>query len=297
VTDPVRQIVDAVLYEGYVLWPYRRSAIKNQQRFTFGGVYPRGWPEDASRLQTQCLLTGDARVEVTLRFLQIVHRQAVDEADYLTWDEAIEREVVVPPHRRHVPIEIAAGERVEDLADGTLVRRWQAIEAAIEVGLERVGAGVMRVSVAVENTATWDGEPRAATLGRTLCSTHLILRAHGGEFVSQTDPPAALRDVADGCRNEGLWPVLVGEPGDRSTMMASPIILEDYPRVAPESPGELFDNSEIDGLLTLSILALSDAEKAEMRASDPRTRAILERAEALPPEAMARLHGTLRSPP
>jgi hypothetical protein len=40
VTDRARLVADAVLYEGYLLWPYRRSALKNQQRWTFGGVYP-----------------------------------------------------------------------------------------------------------------------------------------------------------------------------------------------------------------------------------------------------------------
>ena len=43
--DPIRAIADAVLYEGYVLWPYRRSALKNTQRWTFGGVYPRAHAE------------------------------------------------------------------------------------------------------------------------------------------------------------------------------------------------------------------------------------------------------------
>ena len=74
-------------------------------------------------------------------------------------------------------------------------------------------------------------------------------------------------------------------------MLASPIILEDHPRIAPESPGDLFDGGEIDEMLVLNILALTDEEKAEMRASDPRARAILERTEALTPEQLMRLHG------
>src|SRR2546421_5895795 len=78
--DALEQIAAAVLYEGYVLWPYRRSARKNQQRWTFGGVYPRGFVEsaaggDAWRVQTQCLVTGsEPRVQVELRFLQVVSR-------------------------------------------------------------------------------------------------------------------------------------------------------------------------------------------------------------------------------
>jgi hypothetical protein len=83
--------------------------------------------------------------------------------------------------------------------------------------------------------------------------------------------------------------VLVGE--GRDVVLASPIILEDHPRIAPESPGDLFDGGEIDGLLALNILALTDEEKAEMRDTDPRARAILERTEALTREQLLRLSG------
>jgi hypothetical protein len=88
--------------------------------------------------------------------------------------------------------------------------------------------------------------------------------------------------------------VLVGEPGERHTMLSSPIILDEYPRVAPESPGDLFDGGEIDQLLTLNILSLTDEEKAEMRASDPRAREILDRTEALTEQELMRLHGAIR---
>jgi hypothetical protein len=76
-------------------------------------------------------------------------------------------------------------------------------------------------------------------------------------------------------------------------MLASPIILEDHPKIAPESPGDLFDGGEIDQLLVLNILSLTDEEKAEMRAADPRTREILERTERLSSEELMRLHGRL----
>ena len=64
--------------------------------------------------------------------------------------------------------------------------------------------------------------------------------------------------------------------------------------IAPESPGDLFDGGEIDQLLILNILSLTEEEKAEMRATDPRAREILERTEALTPEELMRLHGTIR---
>jgi hypothetical protein len=328
--DPVRAIADAVLYEGYILWPYRRSALKNQRRWTFGGVYPRAHaaahPDDPWTMRTECLLEGgpDATVEVRVRFLHVVARRVgraagdglelVGElvaggARFLAWDEAVEREVVLGPAAagsvatsgRRTAIDVAAGSEREDLreADGTragaLIRSWHALEGAVEVACVRLDAALWRLAVTISNATPWDGDDREAALARTFCSTHTVLHAAGGgAFVSLTDPPPALRDAADGCRNAGTWPVLVGEPGARDTVLSSPIILEDHPRIAPESPGDLFDGGEIDQMLVLNILSLTDEEKAEMRATDPRAREILERTEALTPDELMRLHGTIR---
>jgi hypothetical protein len=78
-------------------------------------------------------------------------------------------------------------------------------------------------------------------------------------------------------------------------VLASPIILEDHPQLAPESAGELFDSTEIDEILSLRILTLTDEEKAEMRGADERARAILDRTESLTQDDFMRMHGTLRS--
>jgi hydrogenase maturation protease len=264
VTDPVRAIADAVLYEGYLLWPYRRSALKNQRRWTFGGVYPeahsRAHPDDASRMRTQVLLEGDpADVDVTVRFLHVVRRED-------GWEEATERELAPGP------VAIAAG-------DG-----WEALSGRIDVGAEALDDGRHRITVEIVNTTPWDGGPRQDVLARTFCSTHTILRTATGAFVSAYD-------AGELCQSVGSWPVLVGEPGARDVVLSSPIILEDHPRIAPESPGDLFDGGEIDGLLALNILALTDAEKAEMRATDPRAREILERTEGLTQDQLLRLSG------
>jgi hypothetical protein len=300
--DPVRAIADAVLYEGYLLWPYRRSATKNQRRWTFGGVYPRGHaelhPDDRCTMRTECLLEGGGEFSVTVRFLHVVARQVlrggvpVDELTvggerHLSWDEATERELTGAG-----PISIASGSSSEPLPGGAIVRSWEALEGAIGVVAEPVADGVRRVSVEVSNTTPWEGDDREAALRRTFCSTHMVLRASGGgAFVSQTDPPERLRAAAAACRNEGAWPVLVE---GREVVLASPIILEDHPRIAPESPGDLFDGGEIDQLLVLNILSLTDAEKAEMRDTDPLAREILERTEALTEEQLMRLHGAIR---
>jgi hypothetical protein len=332
-TDPVEQIAAAVLYEGYVLWPYRRSAQKNQKRWTFGGVYPRAYSEaeggnDPWLMQTQCLLVGeDPKVEVKVRFLQVVERKVgqstgegtldfVDELRiggerYLAWEEAAEREVVVPDIRPktigtlmgtplRAEIYIAPGVEEEPLADedgqivGALVRSWRQLQGMVEIGAEPIGDGLFRLTARIMNTAPWRGEDREETLEQTLVSTHTILRAEDGEFVSLMDPPKEIAEFAEECENVKTWPVLAGDEGDKRTILSSPIILYDYPKIAPESPGDLFDGGEIDQLLTLSILSLTDEEKEEARATDPRVREILDRSEALTDEDLMGLHGAVR---
>jgi hypothetical protein len=150
------------------------------------------------------------------------------------------------------------------------------------------------VTVKITNTTPWGGEDRESTLRQTFVSTHTTLDVQAGEFVSLIDPPEELSEAVEGCENIKTWPVLVGEEGDRSTVLSSPIILYDYPQIAPESPGDLFDGTEIDQMLILNVLNLTDEEKEEMRASDPRGREILERCESLSPEELMRLNGTFR---
>jgi hypothetical protein len=319
--DPVRAIADAVLYEGYILWPYRRSALKNQQRWTFGGVYPRahseGREDDPWTVQAEVLVEAgpDATVEVGARFLQVVRRdvarrtpvglEPVDELRvggerHLAWEEAVEREVALPPRAlrqlaagESAPISIAAGSTVEELGDeGAIVRGWEALDGSLQANAEPLREGLQRLRVRIENTTPWRGGSRAAALKRSFCSTHAVLRSEG--FVSLADPPPGLASDAAACRNEGLWPVLLGEVGERGTVLASPIILDDHPQIAPESPGDLFDGGEIDQMLVLNILSLTDEEKAEMRDSDPRAREILERTEALSEEELMNLHGAVR---
>jgi hypothetical protein len=286
--DAVRKIADAVLYEGYVLWPYRRSALKNTHRFTFGGVEP------GESMRTEVLLEdpGDALVDVTVRFLQAVRRQlyragepvdelTVDGELHVSWDEATEREFSLAGTGR-VPIDVPSGRASERLAeDVSVVRSWGALRGSLSVEAESLRPGLARLSATVSNSS-----PEG---GGAFSSTHTILRVRGGAFVSSLDPEAA-----EACRNEGTWPVLVGEPGERNTMLSSAIILDEYPQVAPESPGDLFDGGEIDQLLTLNIMGLTDEEKAEMRATDPRVREILERTESLSHEELMRLHGVMR---
>lgn len=327
--NTVEQIAAAVLYEGYLLWPYRRSARKNQKRWTFGGVYPRRYSEarggdDPWLMQTQCLVVGDAPVvAVKVKFLQVVKRQvcqmnvagALEFVDalqvggerYLTWDEATEREVLVTGIKlselavpQRTTIAVPAGSEEEALfaaggeVAGALVRSWRALHGVVEVSARVLHAGLFRLTVKITNDSPWQGQDREESLRQTFASTHTILTAAEGEFVSLMDPPAGLKTAAEACENVKTWPVLVGEEGDRRTLLSSPIILYDYPRVAPESPGDFFDGTEIDQLLVLNILTLTDEEKEEMRATDPRAREILERSESLTANDFMQLHGAIR---
>jgi hypothetical protein len=121
-----------------------------------------------------------------------------------------------------------------------------------------------------------------------------MLALERGSFISLLEPPAGLEAAAKECKQDGVFPVLAGEPGDRTRMLCSPIILYDYPEVAPESAGNFFDSTEMDEMLALRVLTLTDSEKEEMRRSDPHARAILERTETLPDEQLARVHGAVR---
>ncbi|HWE61802.1 MAG TPA: hypothetical protein VHB98_08830 [Chloroflexota bacterium] len=361
----VEKIAEVVLYEGYLLYPYRHSSMKNQQRWTFGGVYPRAYSEanggdDPWNMQTQCLVIGDhdTRIEATVRYLQVVDRQVaqllvedswvdpilscdgpgdgappaerfvqeLQGADqiYRPGEEAIERQLAAGAlrlgdlvgHGRGIEIDIPADRAVEPVLDatgavtGTLIRAWQSLRGTVELAVEPLASSPQegkragscyRLSVRIVNITpwTWHGRdsgqrPRDSALRQTSVSTHTILRVHGGEFVSLLEPPDEYLEAAAGCVNTSTWPVLVGEHGERHTLLSSPIILYDYPQIAPESPGDLFETTEIDELLTLSIMALTDEEKAEMRESDARARAILERTEALSQEQLMKLHGAIR---
>src|SRR4051794_4295085 len=75
------QIANAVLYEGYMLYPYRPSSVKNRQRWTFGGIYPHAYHlaqrgMEPWTMQTECILLGhpDTMLDVRVRFLHLQDR-------------------------------------------------------------------------------------------------------------------------------------------------------------------------------------------------------------------------------
>lgn len=292
-TDPVEAIARTVLYEGYLLYPYTRSSPKNQVRWTFGGVYPPAWGADPSVMRTECLVRAGPAclVTVAVRCLRLRERSEPGERPWQAAEERTLAELAVEP-RLGRTVEAFVG--LPGGAGGGC--RWEAIEGRVTVAAVAVeGSGdVFRLAVRIENATPLVDARREEALLRALVSTHTVLRVEDGAFVSLAAPPEELREAAAACVNEGAWPVLVGPPGSTDTVLGSPIILEDYPQVAEESPGDLFDATEIDEILTLRILTLTDQEKEELRRTDERARALLERTESLTAEQLLRLHGTLR---
>ena len=329
----VDKIANAVLYEGYLLYPYRPTAVKNQQRWNFGVLYPQAFADansnESSTMQTECIVLANASTElaVRVRFLHLLQRQIgvpsseapetfelvaeleVDGKRFQSWQEAVDREVVLTPIRiddlHHEPsmthFEFVAGSESEPLcaADGKVVgnisREWETIAGSITLNVTKVSDGVTKLSVRILNLTELSGDlsRERALMGATI-STHTILSLKQGEFVSQLDPPEEFRDAVSSCTNAGAWPVLVGADEAKNTMLSSPIILYDYPTIAPESAGDLFDGTEIDEILTLRIMALTDEEKRQMRGADERAQQILERTETLPVEQFMKMHGAVR---
>ena len=324
--DAVRAVADAVLYEGYLLYPYRASSRKNQSRWQFGVLGPPGAAErglgEESSMAIQCLLaSGVSTVDIRLRFLQLQARKAqrlgtdgryadveaisVAGRTVLSWDEAVEREAVftgqpVGPWAE-LRVEISGGEDVEELHDeaGTLVgrvvrRRWP-VRAHVRLGSEPDG-DYTRLTIAVENAYDGPVSTKDDAVRTSLLGAHLVLRADGAGFVSVVDPPEDAAPAAARCAQHRCWPVLAGPPGTTDLVLGSPIILYDHPEVAEESPGALFDSTEIDEILVLRIMTMTEAEKAEARATDPQVAAIIDRCDGLTPEDLQRLHGIFRDP-
>jgi hypothetical protein len=328
-----RKVADAVLYEGYLLYPYHQSSQKNQSRFQFGVLMPVAYaeldPSEPSASQTQCLAEcgDDAQVRVTLRFLQL-QRRGVDEVtgsdgfrpvpaltvdgqEYTAWDEAVEREELITARVGEVtgqglslPFSFGPQTTNEDLTDGSgrlagrVTRKTTSLYGIITLHGERVAGpyGALRLTVRIENASVPAGPLRNRDdgLACALIATHLLISVPGGSFISMTDPPEWARAQVAACENTGVWPVLAGPPDCRDLVLSSPVILYDHAEVAPESVGDLFDATEIDEILTLRTLALTDAEKQAARATDPRATELIDRLEGMPPEMLDRLHGAIR---
>ncbi len=316
-----RTVADAVLYEGYLLYPYRASSEKNRSRWQFGVLGPPGAADrglgEAESMTLHTLLTDvteGSSLTVHLRFLQLQHRQVYDgkgravpslrvgARSELTWDEAVEQEVAVTStlstgaRTIEHPVHVDGGEERETLAaGGSVVRRRWPLEAVVTLSTEPHGRfTLLRLQVRNDHPlrpSTKDDATRTSLLG-----AHVLVGAERCAFASVVDPPSDAREIVDAVRQDRCWPFLAGEEGETDLLLGSPIILYDHPEVAAESAGALFDATEIDEILTLRVMTMTDAEKAEARATDPRAAAIIDRCDTMTPADLQQMHGILRDP-
>ncbi len=365
--ERIREIADAILYEGYLLYPYRHSSIKNRQRWTFGVVYPRSEAQginEPSQMRTECLIAGseETKLDITMRFLHLLKHTTEQEdrnaengyrghRGYETWEEGRAREVAgqdislheitkqaqriaisFPEERLLEPVQHALSQtetpihraqarfmgrttdqqpsqhptsphenigQAESITKQTqeTIRVQRAIEGVMTISAERVKEGVFKIAVLIENTSVIKSGDlaRDEVLLHSFVSTHTLLKVQQGTFISLLEPPDEVANVAKACQNTHTWPVLIGHEGERNAMLSSPIILYDYPQIAPESIGTLFDGTEIDEILTLRIMTLTDEEKQEMRQADERVNALLDRTESLTADDLMSLHGVIRN--
>ncbi|MQS17044.1 hypothetical protein F7Q99_33860 [Streptomyces kaniharaensis] len=327
-----RQIADAVLLEGYVLYPYRASAAKNRLRWQFGVLVPPEYTAQGaehSHQRTECLMEPrrNDRLAVELRFLRVQRRtieratatggfEPVDRLELadrvlVPWDEGVEERIelllpvdelagdgVLRPFRLPAAAELQLL-REDGTAAGRVLRRREQVDGLLRLTAEELPGPyrAQRLTVVVENASGWAPARdtlREEVLPRALVSAHLLLGLEHGAFLSATDPPEWARSAVEQCRNEHTWPVLAGPDGGGRVVLSSPIILEDHPQVAPESLGTLYDATEIDEILALRTAALTDEEKREARGTDERAGAVIDLADSMPPEVLERLHGAVR---
>ena len=321
--DRARAVADAVLYEGYLLYPYRGTSSKNQSRWQFGVLGPPGAADagmgEDDTLAAQLLVDGARAIILTVRFLQLQHRRAerefahgefepVDElatpaGAWLTWDEAVECELSFGPlplddEPCTLPLMADTATDVEFLDGGRLVRQRHKVLGVLAVSSEPDG-DLRRVSVRVSNVGervNREQDTKDSVIARSMIGTHIIAEVVGGRFVSLLEPPMGATDAVSRCRQHRCFPVLAGQPGTDDFLLISPIILYDHPEVAEQSSTALYDCTEIDEILTLRVMTMTDEEKAQARATDPRAARIIDQCDVMSPEAMTRLHGVLRDP-
>jgi hypothetical protein len=340
----IAQLADAVLFEGYMLYPYRANDPKNRVRWQFGVLAPPAYvaldPSERSFLQTDCLLEGaELSLTVQVRLLHVQRRVVqradgedfvptdlldVGEATYLPWDEAVVHESTASFHFADGAGGAAAGaaDGTSDSVDihvpggyetallrtpnagiaGRLVRERLPLQARLSLRLRPLPGpyGAQHLRLRLENQTPWisrgSTEPdRPEALRHALVAAHLVVSVRGGAFISLIDTPEWAKGYAELCEQVGAFPVLAGPVGDRSLVLASPIILYDHPQVAPESASQFCDATEMDEMLTLRTLTLTDSEKRMVRGSDPRGAALVDQLDNLPPQLLDRLHGTIRS--
>lgn len=284
----VEELVSSLLYEGYALYPYTPGSTKNATPTPFGIVYPPAYaevqPAAFAMARLECALRAgpDATVSGTVRFLQAAgddHR-------------ASERRLRVGPATL---AELSRGNGVgEEFRFESEAGDAPAVSGRVRMRAELLGPDLARVKLCVHNSTAIDAPAeasRADALRHSLLSVHPLLEADGGAFVSPLERDGEMGEAVAGCDPVNTFPVLVDE--DDRAVLGAAIVLPEHPELAPESLGNLFDNTEIEEALLLHVHALSDPEREAIADQDPAVREMIARAEAATNEEMLGLHGRL----
>jgi hypothetical protein len=266
----LERLVDSLLFEGYALYPYTPGATKNATPTPFGIIYPADYARNQThafdRMQMQGIVgSADSVVTAEVRFLQASGEK----------HRAVERRVQLG----------AAPSKVSFDFDG--------VEGTAELIVDRLPDGRGRVTLQVENTTPLTAEEaeadRKEALLQSMLSTHLLTQVQGDRFLSPLDRGD---DGVAGCCQVNTWPVLATPADD--ALLGPTIMLPEHPEIAPESVNDFFDGTEIEEALVLHIQALSDQEREEIAAQDPKVREMLARADATTPQQLMDLHGRVR---
>ena len=255
-------IVRATLYNGYTLYPFKTALAPGRPQFPFGRVYPEAYSafqngSEPCLVQAECLAQArceEAAVEARVRFLHLTAREAGEPS----WRQAVEREAgagwiaLQGEEARRVKFYFPASRDIEGM-------RQERVEGTIGMTVHRLGDGIFKISVCVRNHTAMtpsDVKDTAAVMRRLFASTHIVLRGRDAEFVSQMEPPARLRTTAESMRNIGLWPALIGDErkAERELMLASPVVLQDYPQLAADDEQPQFDSISAELSLTLDAI-------------------------------------------
>ncbi len=289
--DALEQLLDALLYEGYALYPYTPGAAKNATPTPFGILYPPRYaaalPSTFARLELRCVLQAppEAVLSAEVRFLGATGRRHEAAAHRVRLADTTVATLVAPS----VTGEPVA-EREVEIAGEVKIAEEPPRRLLLALGLRahELAPDSYEVMLAVENrTPCAQGLDRSGALTHSLLSTHPIVRVSGGRFSSPLECP---------CGSVNTFPVLASPADD--VVVGAAIVLPDHPQLAPESRGGLFDSTEIEEALLLHVKALSDGEREEIERQDPLVREMVARAAAATPEEVLALHGrvTLRDP-
>ena len=276
-------MVETLLYEGYALYPYTPGATKNSTPTPFGIVYPPAYAEGNratfDHLRVECVIEApdDAELTGTVRFLQ----QAGDR------HQGAARKIELGP--------VKLGELVsaDPIAEEFMHEGEQEIQGVAHFRAEHLGDGLARVRICVHNKTESEADvDRGEALRSSLISTHVVVETSSGRFISPLERDGAAGQAVADSKSVNSFPVLASE--DDRAIMGAAIVLPDHPKMAPESLGNLFDNTEIEEALILHVKALSDGERAEIEKQDPAVRDMIARADEVTDEDLMRLHGLMK---